>query len=198
MPAVAVVAPLRRRLRATAVAHERQEALPALLEDVAGGLRAGGSLRQALAAAASRAGPSLHDEVTDVVSAVERGTPVVAALDSWRAREPGDGVELAVAALALGAEAGGRHARALDAVATTLRDRLAVGQEVRALSSQARASATVLIVAPFHFALLSAAVDGRTAHFLLATLPGMACVGGGVALDAAGLWWMLRLTGAIA
>ena len=61
------------------------------------------------------------------------------------------------AALALAAEAGGSVASVLDGVTDTLRDRVALDREVAALSSQARASAAVLVVAPVAFAVLAAA-----------------------------------------
>ena len=54
------------------------------------------------------------------------------------------GVDASAGALALCASVGGRSADALDGLATSLRDRLAVGAEARALSSQARMSAMVV------------------------------------------------------
>jgi tight adherence protein B len=127
------------------------------------------------------------------VRAAERGVPLVDAIDTWSSTISGDGVRLAGAALALSAELGGAAARSLDGVAATLRDRNAVRREVRALSSQARASAVVIGVAPLGFAVLAAAVDPQTIEFLLRTPAGVSCLVLGVVLDGLGAAWMHRL-----
>ena len=92
-------------------------------------------------------------------------------------------------------EAGGSVAVVLDGVTDTLRDRVALDREVAALSSQARASAAVLIVAPVVFAALAAAADHRVAEVLLGQPLGWACLLGGAVLDGAGALWMSRLVG---
>lgn len=182
--------------RRQVAADERE--LPHLLERVARHLRAGGSLHQAFAAATPPATPGVAPRGLAIAwSAVaDRSATVgmVPALDEWaeRARPGAPSVGLAVAALAVAASTGGSPARAVDGVASTLRSRLAVADEVRALSSQARASATVIALAPVGFGALAAATDDRTAAFL-ATPPGVVLAATGLALDAVGAWWMARL-----
>jgi tight adherence protein B len=167
--------------------------LPTVLESVARQLRAGGSLAQALEAA-SPAGPGvLHDRWTTLVELI----PVVGvatALRTWAAGAPSasTGTRLAAAALALAAETGGSPARAVDGVAATLRARRAVADELRALSTQARASALVIAVAPVVFGAAAAATDDRTTA-MLSSPTGVALLVGGLALDAVGAAWMARL-----
>lgn len=169
-----------------------ERSLPGLLEAVAGELRSGASLLQALRAAGRRSG-RLAAELGDVVRQVDRGRLLAAELEGWARRRPLPGLRLAVAALVLGAETGGVRGRAIDGVAETLRDRLALRREVAALSSQARASALVMAVTPLVFAGLAAAGDRRSATFLLGTPMGLGCLLLGLALDAAAAWWMHRL-----
>ena len=102
-------------------------------------------------------------------------------------------MRLGVAALCLGAETGGAQARAVDGVAATVRERLAVAAELRALSSQARISALVIGLAPIGFGAFAAATDPRTAQFMLHTPAGLALLVGGLILDALGWLWMQRL-----
>ena len=192
---LAIVPVVLGRLAGQRLSRRRAQMLPALLEDLARSLRGGASLRQALSGAAQRADPPLAGELGSVVAAIERGSPLVTELDAWCARDPSDDLRLTVAALALGASTGGRQARALDGVAATLRDRLAIERELRALSSQARASAAVMGVAPLCFALFTIAVDRRTAAFLIGSVAGLACLVGGLVLDAIAAVWMVRLTG---
>lgn len=177
--------------------HDRltfETALPALVEDVAGGLRAGLALPVALTTAAGHDHGPWHDDLQTMSAALSRGGLVGVELRRWGASQRCDGLGLSVAAMALAADGGGSQARALDGVATTLRARAAVREEVVALSSQARASAMVMAVTPLAFAALAALADPRTADFLLHDVAGIGCLVGGCLLDLAAGAWMLRIT----
>lgn len=180
---------LRHRSRA-----QLEAALPGAVEAIARGLRSGASLRQALAEAARDTPGPLGEDLAVVAGAAERGATPVDSLEEWARRRPIGGVRLVAAALCLGAETGGARAQAVDGVAATLRQRLAAQAEARALATQARASATVIAAAPLVFAVLASATDPRTSTFLFRTPLGLACVTGGLALDAAGALWMARIT----
>ena len=170
-----------------------ESALPAALEAVARALRSGASLRQAVAEAAEVTPGSLGSELTAVAVEAGHGVPLVEALEGLASRRPLAGVRLTAAALCLGAETGGAEARAVDGVAATLRERLALASEVRALSAQTRASMLVIGLAPLGFCALASATDDRTSTFLFRTPLGLALLVAGLALDAAGALWMRRL-----
>jgi len=181
------------RARRGAAATTAESALPGALEAVARGVRSGGSLRQAVAEAAGVTPGGLGAELQAVAAAADRGTPLVTALEAWAERCPRPGVRLAVAALCLGAETGGAQARAVDGVAATLRERLAVAGEVRALTSQTRASMLVIAAAPVAFCVFASATDPRTSTFLFRSPVGLVCLVAGISLDVAGGFWMRRL-----
>jgi len=185
--------PVALRARRGTAATTAERALPGALEAVARGLRSGGSLRQAVAEAASATPGTLGAELQVVAAAADRGTPLVAALEAWGERRPRPGVRLAVAALCLGAETGGAQARAVDGVAATLRERLAVAGEVRALTSQTRASMLVIAAAPVAFCAFASATDPRTSTFLFRSPFGLTCLVAGISLDVVGGLWMRRL-----
>ena len=170
-----------------------EEALPGALEAVARGLRSGASLVQAIGEAAAVTPGRLGRELGAVPTAVARGASLTVAIDAWGATHALAGVRLAVSALALGAETGGGHARALEGVAASIRSRLTVSREIRALSSQARLSGVVISLAPLGFAVVAAAADQRTATFLLRTPLGLLCLAAGLVLDGAAALWMHRL-----
>ena len=180
--------------------RERQleRGLPDVLDGIARSLRSGASLRQALEEVAATATGLLRDDLGAIVADVHDGASIVDALETWPARRPVAGVRLATAALSLGAETGGASARAIDGVAATLRTNLGIAGEVRALSSQARLSALVIVLAPIAFAFLAATSDGGTAVFLLRTPLGLACLALGLGLDALGWLWMRRIVAAVA
>ena len=187
-----------------------EQQLPLALESIARSLRSGASVRQAIAEAAAAPGGfgsgarvgggrrgntrgRLQAELATVADQAGHGAGLVEALEALAARRPRPGVRLAVAALCLGVDTGGAQARAVDGVAATMRERLAVEAEVRALSSQARMSALVIGLAPLGFGAFAAATDPRTSEFLLHTPVGLALVGVGLLLDGAGWLWMQRL-----
>lgn len=197
--AAAAVAPagLLHALRGRADA-QLERSLPDALELLARSLRTGATPRGALCDAAAATGGRLGGDLRRVVAAVEGGMPLTAALDEWAAARPLPGVRLAVAALALGAESGGAMARAVDGVAATLRAGQAVAAEARSLASQARLSALVIALAPLGFTALAAGADPRALDFLLRTPVGLACLAGGLLLDAVAAAWMHRLTAVVA
>ncbi|HEV2759021.1 MAG TPA: type II secretion system F family protein [Acidimicrobiales bacterium] len=172
-----------------------EQALPGALEAVARSLRSGASLRQAVeeAGSASGTGRVLAGELSRAAAEAAQGASLVTALEAVGARRPLPGVRLGVAALCLGAETGGAQARAVDGVAATVRERLAVSAELRALSSQARISALVIGLAPLGFGAFAAATDPRTSEFLLHTPAGLVLLVTGLILDALGWLWMQHL-----
>ena len=179
-----------------------EKELPLALESIARSLRSGASVRQAIGEAAAAPGGfggrrgrrgRLQAELATVAEQAGQGAGLVEALEALAARRPRPGVRLAVAALCLGVDTGGAQARAVDGVAATMRERLAVEAEVRALSSQARMSALVIGLAPLGFGAFAAATDPRTSEFLLHTPVGLALVCVGLLLDGAGWLWMQRL-----
>jgi tight adherence protein B len=165
-------------------------ALPELLGGVARELRSGASLPAALVVAAESIGAHIDPSCAELARTLRHGADLEPALLSWSTQRPGSGRELAATALALGARTGGASALVVDGVADTLRDRLAIEREVAALSSQARASAALLVVAPIVVAVLAAAADPRIASFLVGSPIGWACIVGGLVLDAVGAAWM--------
>lgn len=166
--------------------------LPALLEAVARGLRSGAALPSALQEAAGTGSVAAAD-LTEVLVEVDRGLSLGHALERWAERRPGSAIRLVVGALSVALASGGTPARAVDGVAATLRERAEVDREVRALATQARASAAVVTLAPLAFAALGALGDERTATFLLRTPAGLACLATGLALDGLGAAWMARI-----
>lgn len=172
-----------------------EQALPGALEAVARSLRSGASLRQAVeeAGSATGSGKILAAELTRAAAEAAQGASLVSALEAVAARRPLAGVRLGVAALCLGAETGGAQARAVDGVAATVRERLAVAAELRALSSQARISALVIGLAPIGFGAFAAATDPRTSEFMLHTPAGLVLLAAGLMLDGLGWLWMQRL-----
>jgi Flp pilus assembly protein TadB len=177
---------------AARVRRRSDRALPALLDHVTRQLRSGASLPLAVRTAAAASPDAGTFRMADELAV---GAPLAPAVEAWHRDCPTPARALVAAALLLASEAGGAVASVLDGVTDTLRDRIALDREVAALSSQARASAAVLVVAPVAFSVLAATADHRVADVLLGHPLGWACLAVGVALDGVGALWMSRLVG---
>ena len=101
-------------------------------------------------------------------------------------------------ALAVAGRAGGPAAAALDRAAAVLRERRSWRAERRAQAAQARLGATVLTVVPLGFAAWSAAGSERVRDVYAASPVALALAALGLCLNAAGWWWMRRITEATA
>jgi tight adherence protein B len=170
-------------------AHQIAIAVPETLERVASELRSGGTIATAVGAVAAGDGP-LASDMARVDTRVRLGASLSEALGAWSRERRVAGVDASAGALALCASVGGRSADALDGLATSLRDRLAVAAEARALSSQAQMSAVVVGGAPVAYIAWSALVDPGALHVLTGTLFGRICLLLGLGLEALGAWWM--------
>ncbi len=171
-----------------------EAAVPGALDEIARSLRSGASLSQAVAEAGATSSPAIRPHLAAVSVAAERGLGLVTALEGWSERRPLPAVRLSVAALCLGAEAGGAQARAIDGVAATVRQRLGVASEAKALATQARLSGVVIAAAPIGFCALASLSDPRVGHLLFQTPVGWLLLVVGLTLDGAGAAWMARLT----
>ncbi|HEX2038874.1 MAG TPA: type II secretion system F family protein [Acidimicrobiales bacterium] len=189
--------PLLARLGRARTWRRFDECLPDAVAAVARGLRSGASLRGALADAAAASPEPVAAPLREVLAAADAGMPLADALDGWAHRCPRPNVLLLVAALSLAHETGGASAQAVDGVAATLRRRQAARAEAVALATQARTSAYVLAAVPLVACLVALLAGGTSVRFLLGTPVGLACLLGGLALEAVGAWWMARLTRAV-
>jgi tight adherence protein B len=163
--------------------------VPDGLELVGAELRAGGTVPGAIAAVANRDGP-LAADMTRVRTRVRLGASLDDALHAWARERPVFGVDAAAGALALSTNVGGKAADALDGLAASLRERLAVAAEARSLSAQARYSAWVIGLLPVGWFVVAAVTDPRSLHSLVASDAGRVCAAVGLGLELLGVWWM--------
>lgn len=168
--------------------------LASALEDLGRSLRGGASLAQAISEVAAAGDDPVRHELRRLDARVGGGASLGEALADWRASSDRPGVALAVGALTVANRAGGSRAQAVDQVAATLRERRALADELRAQSSQARLSALVLVACPVVFAALASSVDPRVVGFMVTHPFGWGCLVIGLGLEAAGGWWMARIT----
>ena len=146
---VALVAPSalhrwfrRRRLRAL----ERQ--LPDIADSIAGSLRAGMGLGQAIAKVAAHQPPPAAQEFALVLREHRLGVALDEALAAVAVRSGLRDLHMLVAVLGIARDLGGGLAGALDRLAASMRRRLSMEDRIRALTSQGRLQGIVMGALP--------------------------------------------------
>lgn len=169
---------------------DRLRARAILLEVAARSLRSGAPLLDALRSGSEVAGPGVEEEIRRLEQRVRSGLPVAAALRRWqRECDDADVDRIAVTTL-IALDLGGGTADAFESLGRAFSDRHAIAAEARALTSQARASATLLLVFPVFVVTVMAAGDPQVRQALLGTIVGWGCLAGAAVLNLVGIVWM--------
>jgi tight adherence protein B len=182
----------RRSARHRAPPGPSEHVVAAWCERVAGGVRSGSSLTQAIVDADEDAGSPFPE----VLLGIHRGRPLATLLRSSPA-DPSTPAGLVMPVVASCAELGGPAAAALERVAGVLLARAAERDERATASAQARLSAQVLTILPVGVVGLLMLTE-PSMRDVLGTAAGALCIAVGTLLDLVGWWWMRRMIGAAA
>lgn len=164
--------------------------LPDVLNLIAGSLRAGYGLMQAVGLVVSEAGEPAAAEFRRVQTEIRLGLPVKSALAKAAERVRSEDFSWTVTAIAVQREVGGNLAEVLDIVAETIRERDTLRRQVKALSAEGRLSAAILFVLPFVEVAVLLTVNPRYIGMMTSSGPGLVLVGIGVLLLLLGGVWL--------
>ena len=184
---------IRRHRHRKILANRRDEQLADAIGALTAAVRSGMSVPQAMAYAMREAGSPVRDDLTRVVAAIEVGVPLGEAIDAWAERSQSRDVQLVAGALDLHRRSGGDLPAVLDQVAATIRERVAVAREVRALTAQARLSGWILGVLPIGFFAFLWLTSRRDIEGALGTPAGLASVLLGLGLEVGSFFWIRAL-----
>lgn len=180
----------RARARSSA---ERDEQLADAVGAIGSAMRAGLSLTQAIAYAAAETDEPLRTDLAALVRDVEVGEKLEAAVEAFAVRIGSEDVRLVTAALGLHRRTGSDLPIVLDQIGATIRERLAVAREVRALTAQARLSGLILGCLPIAFFGFMWLISRRDIEAALSTPAGVAAVGLGLVLELIAFLWIRHL-----
>lgn len=155
------------RIRRRHVDAFRQQ-IPDLLMLIAGALRAGNGLAQALAGAAAEIAPPARQELALMLREQRLGATLAESLAGLQRRLRVEETALFASALRIGTESGGNVADALESLADATRRKLAIEGKIRALTAQGRLQAWVMTMLPAGVAALLGAFDPEAMRPLLA------------------------------
>jgi tight adherence protein B len=176
-----------------AQAGRRDEQLADAIAAITAAVRSGMSVPQAIAYAARESEVPIADDLTWLVADLEVGVPLADAVDAWADRSDSPDAQLVAGALDLHRRSGGDLPVVLDQVTATIRERVAVGREVRALTAQARLSGWILGVLPIGFFCFLWLTSRRDIQGALATPAGLGSVILGLTLEAGAFVWIRSL-----
>jgi tight adherence protein B len=112
------------------------------------GIRAGYSVMQAMEAVSEEMGPPISEEFGRVVREVQLGLTLEQSLDNMLRRITSDDLDMMITAIKVQREVGGNLAEVLDSISYTIRERVRIKGEIRALTSYGRGAGNLLTALP--------------------------------------------------
>jgi tight adherence protein B len=168
--------------------------LPDTLQLLAGSLRAGYAVLQAIDSVAKESNPPTSEEFGRVLTEARLGMPLEEALEAMALRIDSDDFRWVVLAINIQREVGGNLAELLDTVAEVLREREMLRRQIKVLSAEGRLSAIILIALPIFLTIYLILVRPEYISVLVTSGPfGWMLVGGASALMLAGVLWIRNM-----
>ncbi len=160
---------------------------------LANALRSGYGLMQAIETVGKQVPPPTSEELGRVVREFALGVPTETALANLLRRNPSTDLDMVITAIDVNHETGGNLSEVLDTIAMTIRDRLRIAGEIRALTAQQRFSAFVLTFLPAILGLVLFAMNPDYMSVLWQNNCGLAMLGTGVVLMIIGNFIIRRI-----
>jgi tight adherence protein B len=163
------------------------------LQLMAGSLRAGYGLLQAIDAVASEAPSPSAEEFTRIKVEGHLGRDLNEALRAMAARVDSEDFLWVAEAIEIHREIGGDLAEILDAVNETIRDRNQIRRRIKALSAEGRISAIILSILPIVLAVIVYFINPTYLSELSESLAGQVMVAMALVAMVVGIGWMRKI-----
>jgi tight adherence protein B len=159
------------------------------LQLLAGGLRAGHSLPQAIDALVQESEAPTSDEFRRVLFELQLGHSLPEAMASLAGRVKSEDFDWVVQAITIQRDVGGDLAELLDNVTSTIRDRTRVRRQIDTLTAEGRLSAVILFCLPLAmFVYMAFANPTYLGELTSSFAGGLMLAVGGTLLVVGGLW----------
>jgi len=122
--------------------------LPDMLNLMVNGLRAGYSTLQAMEAVSKEMPPPICEEFRRVVQEMQLGIPMDKSLANLLRRIPSEDLDFVITAINVQREVGGNLAEIMDIISYTIRERIRIKGDIKALTAQAMYSGRALAIMP--------------------------------------------------
>jgi tight adherence protein B len=154
--------------------EQLEQQLPDALQMLAGGLKAGVSLSQAIQQLVLESRPPISQEFDLVLREQRLGVSMDEALEGLNRRVPLQSMTLTISAMRIASETGGQLAETLERTAQTLRQKLAMEGKIRALTSQGKLQAWVVGALPLFLIVTLTKMEPAAMNLMFTTRMGWA------------------------
>ncbi len=169
------------------------EQLPDTLQLIGGSLKAGYSFNQALGMVQDETKPPISDEFKRVLSEIRMGSPEKDALDNMAKRINSEHLDWTVMAISVQREVGGNLAEVMDIIASTIRERDRVMNQIKALTAEGRISAYILISLPIVVGMILSILNREYVSLLVTTKLGLIIIAIAFTLMVIGSVWIIKI-----
>lgn len=169
------------------------EQLPDTLQLIGGSLKAGYSFNQALGMVQDETKPPISDEFKRVLSEIRMGSPETDALDNMAKRINSEHLDWTVMAINVQREVGGNLAEVMEIIASTIRERDRVMNQIKALTAEGRISAYILIALPIVVGMLLSILNREYVSLLVTTKLGLIITAIAFTLMVIGSVWIIKI-----
>jgi tight adherence protein B len=179
--------------RAASVAGALDRQVGEFADGVASAVRGGLSISQAVEFAAAEADPPLGGPAGALLRNRRMGIPLTEALERFADSVATDEARLLALVLGVHHRSGGNVAAALEDITATIRHRLDLRRELRAITAQGRISGYILGVLPLAFFVVLSVTSRRELSPVLHSPAGAVLVSAGLGLEGLAYLWIRRL-----
>jgi tight adherence protein B len=169
------------------------EQLPDTLQLISGSLKAGYSFNQAINMVVEETMPPTSDEFKRVLSEIRMGLPEREAMENMAERMGSEHFDWVMMAVNVQREVGGNLAQVMETISNTIRERDTVMRQIKALTSEGRLSAYILIALPILLAVVLSFLNREYISLLFTSVMGLIMVGIAVVLMIIGIFWILKI-----
>lgn len=178
--------------------NKRRKAFAEQLTDglvmMGNGLRAGFTLPQAMELLVTETKPPISQEFGLLLREVRVGVDLDQAMLNMCKRTEDSDLELAVTAVMITRQIGGNLPEIFERICAMIRDRKTIEGKADALTAQGKLQAAIVASMPYLLLLVISKINPEMMSLLWTTIPGFLALGLMVILDAAGYFWVLKLT----
>ena len=165
--------------------------LPEALATMSNALRAGFSISQAFDSVVEQGDAPMSEEFAILQQQLKVGMSFDAALESLSQRVGSDDLTLVTTAILISRKTGGNVTEIFDKISETIRGRMRIERKVKSLTAQGRLQGIVVSLMPIFLGIIMTVIRPGLMLPFLASVSGVMCIAGMVALVAVG-WLMIR------
>ncbi len=170
-----------------------QDQLEMVFRTIAGAVRVGVSLRQALVLVADELPNPARREFRRVIGRCNVGIPLVDAIDEMAKTTPGSEIVMFARVIRVQQQTGGDLAEVLETLGATIRDRRRVRRKMGALTAQGRFGAAIIGGLPLFIGGFVIVTQQDMANALLHTQPGWGMLGGVALLEGMAMFTLSKI-----